>query len=57
MPENSWTALAVSQPSDGPLRNAVGDFYITNPIARASVVMAELSAAAKARLAQDVAAE
>ena len=55
--ENSWTALAVSQPSDGPLRNAVGDFYITNPIARASVVMAELSAAAKARLAQDVAAE
>ena len=57
VPENSWTALAVSQPSDGPLRNAVGDFYITNPIARASVVMAELSAAAKARLAQDVAAE
>ena len=47
----------MSQPSDGPLRNAVGDFYITNPIARASVVMAELSAAAKARLAQDVAAE
>jgi hypothetical protein len=30
---------------------------MTNPLARASLVMAELSAAAKARLVQDVAAE
>jgi NADH-quinone oxidoreductase subunit G len=30
-------------------RNAIKDFYLTNPIARASAVMAELSAMAKAR--------
>jgi NADH-quinone oxidoreductase subunit G len=30
-------------------RNAVKDFYLTNPIARSSALMAELSAAAKAR--------
>jgi NADH-quinone oxidoreductase subunit G len=32
--------------------NAVGDFYLTNPIARASAVMAECSALAQGRLAQ-----
>ena len=57
VPKNSWMPLALSQLSDGVLRNALGDFYMTNPLARASLVMAELSAAAKARLVQDVAAE
>ena len=57
VPKNSWMPLALSQPSNGVLRNALGDFYMTNPLARASLVMAELSAAAKARLVQDVAAE
>jgi NADH-quinone oxidoreductase subunit G len=38
-------------------RNAIKDFYLTNPIARASSVMAELSAMAKGRAAQPIAAE
>jgi NADH-quinone oxidoreductase subunit G len=37
--------------------NAVKDFYLTNPIARASALMAELSASAKARREQQIAAE
>ncbi len=51
------------QPLDaGPLgtatfRNAVKDFYLTNPIARASQLMAELSAQAQARKAEKIAAE
>jgi NADH-quinone oxidoreductase subunit G len=32
------------KPSDRPLKSAVDDFYMTNPIARASVVMAECAA-------------
>ena len=35
-----------------PFVNAVQDFYLTNPIARASAVMAECSALAKGRMAQ-----
>ena len=37
--------------------NAVKDHYLTNPIARASALMAELSANAKARRDQKIAAE
>ena len=36
----------------GAFVNAVQDFYLTNPIARASAVMAECSALAKGRLQQ-----
>ena len=32
-----------------PFRRAVADFYLTNPIARASAIMAECSALANAR--------
>ncbi len=35
---------AKTKPSDRPFRSAVDDFYQTNPIARASTIMAELSA-------------
>jgi NADH-quinone oxidoreductase subunit G len=35
---------AAGELSDAPFVNAVSDFYLTNPIARASVVMAECSA-------------
>ncbi|MEP2744536.1 molybdopterin-dependent oxidoreductase, partial [Bauldia litoralis] len=38
-------------PSSGAFRNAIDDFYLTNPIARASAVMAECSALAADRLA------
>jgi NADH-quinone oxidoreductase subunit G len=40
-------ALAsAGSPSDEPFRSTIGDFYLTNPIARASAVMAECSALA-----------
>jgi NADH-quinone oxidoreductase subunit G len=42
---------------DAPFRNAVADFYLTNPIARASSLMAELSANVKARRTEALAAE
>ncbi|WP_374642169.1 NADH-quinone oxidoreductase subunit NuoG [Tabrizicola sp.] len=38
-------------------RNAIKDFYLTNPIARASSVMAEMSAMTKARASTALAAE
>jgi len=38
-------------------RYAIGDFYLTNPIARASQLMAELSSGAKARSESKIAAE
>jgi NADH-quinone oxidoreductase subunit G len=44
--EASWTGLAnaaTGTPSAEPLGTAITDFYLTNPIARASGVLAELS--------------
>ena len=56
--ENTWTPVAAKKPAKADFRNAVKDFYLTNPIARASALMAELSAGAKARATDDsVAAE
>jgi NADH-quinone oxidoreductase subunit G len=57
VPTNDWQPLAVKAPAKATFRNLVKDFYLTNPIARASSVMAELSALAKARSAQAMAAE
>ena len=57
VPTNDWQPLAVKAPAKATFRNSVKDFYLTNPIARASSVMAELSAMAKARSAQAMAAE
>ena len=42
---------------DATFRTAIKDFYLTNPVARASVLMAELSANAKARGEAKIAAE
>ena len=47
--ENDWQPLAAGTLGKAAFVNAVSDFYLTNPIARASQLMAELSAAAKAR--------
>jgi len=47
VPENEWSDF----------RNAVADFYLTNPIARASQLMAELSAGVKERKNGAMAAE
>jgi NADH-quinone oxidoreductase subunit G len=43
--------------NEGPFVGPVTDFYLTNPIARASVTMAECSASLKASRAKPVAAE
>jgi NADH-quinone oxidoreductase subunit G len=40
-----------------PLVSSVGDFYLSNPIARASAVMAELSALKSGKAAPAAAAE
>jgi NADH-quinone oxidoreductase subunit G len=59
VPENDWQALKPGKlgKASVPFRNAVSDFYLSNPIARASEVMAELSAMAKARAGEKMAAE
>ena len=43
VPVNEWQAAEPKKLSSGAFKNAVTDFYQTNPIARASSVMAELS--------------
>ncbi|MCG6557731.1 NADH-quinone oxidoreductase subunit NuoG [Ruegeria sp. 1NDH52C] len=57
VPENTVEALEQGPLGAASFRNAVDDFYLSNPIARASALMAELSAAAKARRAEKIAAE
>ncbi len=55
--ENAWQPLPVKSPAKADFVNAVADFYLTNPIARASQLMAELSAMARARAEKPMAAE
>ncbi len=55
--ENAWQPLPVKKPGKADFHNAITDFYLTNPIARASSLMAELSANAKARKSAPMAAE
>ncbi len=43
VPENEWVAAQPKPLGKGAFVNAVTDYYLTNPIARASQVMAELS--------------
>ncbi|WP_306045553.1 NADH-quinone oxidoreductase subunit NuoG [Nioella sp. MMSF_3534] len=57
VPMNEIAALELRAPAEADFVPAVKDFYLTNPIARASAVMAELSAAAKARSEAAIAAE
>ncbi|MDG2340542.1 MAG: molybdopterin-dependent oxidoreductase, partial [Paracoccaceae bacterium] len=54
---NEWQPLAAATLEKGKFQNAIADFYLTNPITRASALMGELSANAKARNATKVAAE
>ncbi|PKP74077.1 MAG: NADH-quinone oxidoreductase subunit G [Alphaproteobacteria bacterium HGW-Alphaproteobacteria-6] len=54
---NDWVRVPLQTPAKADFRNPAGDFYLTNPIARASGVMAELSALARARAARPMAAE
>jgi NADH-quinone oxidoreductase subunit G len=55
--ENEWAPIAAAEPGTGDFAFAIGDFYLTNPIARASGLMAELSAMARARSEAPLAAE
>ncbi|PHQ83064.1 MAG: NADH-quinone oxidoreductase subunit G, partial [Thalassobium sp.] len=55
--ENDWQPLPVKKLGKADFVTAVSDFYLTNPIARASTLMAELSANAKARKNAPLAAE
>ncbi|WP_335946358.1 NADH-quinone oxidoreductase subunit NuoG [Salipiger bermudensis] len=57
VPGNTWASTEPGSLGKASFRYAVKDFYLTNPIARSSVLMAELSANAKARRDQPLAAE
>jgi len=55
--ENEGEALPAEALGKADFVLAVKDFYLTNPIARSSALMGELSAASKARSAEGIAAE
>ncbi|MCL1628388.1 NADH-quinone oxidoreductase subunit NuoG [Roseibaca sp. V10] len=57
VPENEWHSLPQGKLAQVAFKSAVADHYLTNPIARASSLMAELSAMAKARAETALAAE
>ena len=57
VPVNDGPSLELREPGTATFRNPIRDFYLTNPIARASTVMAELSALAADRLKIPMAAE
>ncbi|WP_374637392.1 NADH-quinone oxidoreductase subunit NuoG [Paracoccus sp. (in: a-proteobacteria)] len=57
VPENQWQALTRFDMGHASFRYAIKDFYLTNPIARSSPLMGELSAMAAARKATPLAAE
>lgn len=55
--ENNWAPTTQGTLASAPFSYAIADFYLSNPIARASSLMAELSANAKARRMEAMAAE
>ncbi len=55
--ENPWKAVTTGKLGAADFSNATSSFYLSNPIARASSIMAELAANEKARQATKVAAE
>ncbi|NEX44648.1 NADH-quinone oxidoreductase subunit NuoG [Pseudotabrizicola algicola] len=55
--DNGWTRIPLRDPATASFRLPIKDFYLTNPIARASQVMAEMSALAKSRSETPLAAE
>lgn len=57
VPENAWQPVEAGTLGKASFRNPVTDFYLTNPIARSSPLMGELSAMAAARRAPALAAE
>ena len=57
VPENEWQVPEGGKLGSGDFTHAITDFYLSNPIARASALMAELSANAKMRVTDKIAAE
>ena len=57
VPDNTGPALPKGRLGEGDFASPVEDFYLSNPIARASSLMSELSAQANSGSAQPVAAE
>ncbi len=57
VPVNEGPAIEMREPGQATFRNPIRDYYLTNPIARASTVMAEMSALAVARGSLPLAAE
>jgi NADH-quinone oxidoreductase subunit G len=57
VPENDWAPMPVRDMGKATFRPAIREFYLTNPIARASAVMGELAAMAKDRGQAPMAAE
>ena len=57
VPENEVVKLPAGKLAKGDFGTVIADFYLSNPIARASELMAELSANAKARASTKIAAE
>ena len=57
VPENAWQIPEAGALGSGAFGAAVADHYLTNPIARASSLMAELSRNASARDEAPIAAE
>ena len=55
--ENEWTPVKPGKLGKATFKTAIKDFYLTNPIARASQLMAELSSNAKKRAEAPIAAE
>ncbi|MFD2738600.1 NADH-quinone oxidoreductase subunit NuoG [Sulfitobacter aestuarii] len=55
--QNTWAPVATGALGQAEFRPAITDFYLSNPIARASQLMAELSAGVAARRAEPLAAE
>jgi NADH-quinone oxidoreductase subunit G len=54
---SDWTPERCGELDNGEFIYAIEDFYLTNPIARASTLMSELSAQARARSSGRIAAE
>ncbi|MGI3210527.1 NADH-quinone oxidoreductase subunit NuoG [Roseovarius tibetensis] len=57
VPQNDWQPLGKAALGKADFRLTIRDFYLSNPIARSSELMAELSANARARAERPIAAE
>ncbi|MGJ8625447.1 MAG: NADH-quinone oxidoreductase subunit NuoG [Sulfitobacter sp.] len=57
VPQNEWSAVSKGKLGKASFAPAITDFYLSNPIARASELMAELSSNAATRRANPMAAE